>query len=215
MTNERPMRLFVAIELPPSWLEGLGELQSRMQAALQADTQLRATKVRWVKPESIHLTLKFIGEVSPDRLDAIKGQLAAAVPEPPHIELSFWRAGSFADRRSPRVIWGGIDSPQREQLFALATSIETWLAAASVPRERRGFTPHLTLARLPQELPDAVRTRIAEVTTAVQAPDMPPFVVQTVNLMQSHLGPGGARYERLMVYPISALQPPPSTDMIR
>jgi 2'-5' RNA ligase len=209
------MRLFVAIELPPSWQQGLAELQSRMQAALQADAQLRATKVRWVKPESIHLTLKFIGDVAPDRLDAINGQLAAAVPEPPNIELSFWGAGSFSDRRSPRVIWAGIDSPQREQLYALAASIETWLAAAGVPRERRSFSPHLTLARLPQELPDTVRTRIAEVTTAVQAPEMPPFVVQTVSLMQSHLGPGGARYERLMVFPISALQPPPSADMIR
>ena len=209
MTGERAIRLFVAIELPPAWLEGLGELQSRMQAALQADTDLRDTRLRWVKPEGIHLTLKFIGEVAPDRLDAIKGQLAAAVPESPNIELSFWSAGSFSDQRSPRVIWGGIETPQREQLYALAASIETWLAAAGVPRERRGFTPHLTLARLPQELPDAIRSRIAEVTTTIQAPEMPPFVVQTVSLMQSHLGPGGARYERLMVYPISALQPPP------
>jgi RNA 2',3'-cyclic 3'-phosphodiesterase len=215
MTSERPMRLFVAIELPPSWLGGLGELQSRMQAALQADTQLRDTKVRWVKPDSIHLTLKFIGEVAPDRLEAIKGQLAGAVPDSPNIALSFWRAGSFSDRRSPRVIWAGIDSPQREELYALAASIETWLGAAGVPRERRAFTPHLTLARLPQELPDAIRTRVAEVTTAVQAPEITPFVVHSVSLIQSHLGPGGARYERLMAYPISALQPPPPTDMIR
>jgi 2'-5' RNA ligase len=107
------------------------------------------------------------------------------------------------------VIWAGIDSPQREQLYALAVNIETWLAAAGVPRERRGFAPHLTLARLPQELPDAIRTRIVEVTTAIQAPEIAPFVVQSVSLIQSHLGPGGARYERLMVYPISALQPPP------
>ena len=209
MTSERSLRLFVAIELPTSWLEGLTELQSRMQAALQAEPELRDARVRWVKPEGIHLTLKFIGEVAPDRLDAIKGQLAAAVSEPPNIELAFSRAGSFSDQRSPRVIWGGIETPQREELYALAASIETWLAAAGVPRERRGFTPHLTLARLPQELSDATRKRIAEVTTAIQAPETPPFLVDSVSLIQSHLGPGGARYERLMVCPISALQPPP------
>ena len=209
MTTERAIRLFVAIELPPPWLQAVGELQSRMHAALEAEADLRDARVRWVKPNGVHLTLKFIGEVAPDRLDAIKGQLAAAVPEPPGIELTFSRAGSFSDQRSPRVIWGGIETPQREQLYALAASIETWLAAAGVARERRGFTPHLTLARLPQELPDAIRSRIAEVTTAIRAPEIPPFVVQTVSLMQSHLGPSGARYERLMVYPISALQPPP------
>jgi len=209
VTAERAIRLFVAIELPASWQEGLGDLQSRMQAALDAETDLRDARVRWVKPDGIHLTLKFIGEVAPERLDPIKGQLAAAVSEPPGIEIALSRAGSFSDRRSPRVIWGGIETPQREQLYALAASIETWLAATGVPRERRGFTPHLTLARLPQELPDTIRSRIAEVTTAIQAPEVPPFVVQSVSLMQSHLGRGGARYERLVVYPISALQPPP------
>ncbi len=207
MTSGRLLRLFVAIELPPPWLQGLAELQKRMQAAIEADPKLKGTKVRWVKPEGIHLTLKFIGEVDPARLEIIQSQLAAAVPGPLDIELSFWRAGSFSDRRSPRVIWAGIDSPQREQLYALAASVETWLAAAGVPRERRGFAPHLTLARLPQVLPDAVRTRIADVTTMVEAPSIPSFVIDHVSLMQSHLGPGSARYERLTVYPISALQP--------
>jgi 2'-5' RNA ligase len=106
------------------------------------------------------------------------------------------------------VIWGGIETQQRERLYALAESIETWLAAAGVPRERRSFAPHLTLARLPDDLQVDVRKRIAEVTTAVKAPAFPPFVVRQVSLMQSHIQQGGARYERLMVYPISALQPP-------
>jgi 2'-5' RNA ligase len=209
MTAERSLRLFVAIELPESWLRGLGELQARMKAALETEPELRGARVRWVKPEGIHLTLKFIGEVAPDRLQVIENQLAVAVQEPPVIELSFSRAGTFADQRSPRVIWGGIETPQRERLYALAANIETWLAAAGVARERRAFTPHLTLARLPQELPDGVRRRIAEVTTAVGAPEMPSFTVESVSLMRSHLGPGGARYERLMVYPISALQAHP------
>jgi len=206
VTAERSLRLFVAIELPDAWLRGLGELQSQMKAALASDAQLRDMRVRWARPEGIHLTLKFIGEVAPDRLEVIENQLAVAVQEPPDIELTFSRAGTFADQRSPRVVWGGIETPQRERLYGLAESIETWLTAARVPRERRAFTPHLTLARLPQELPDAVRRRIAEVTTAVQPPPMPAFTVQNVSLMQSHLGPGGAIYERLMVYPISALQ---------
>jgi 2'-5' RNA ligase len=152
--------------------------------------------------------LKFIGQVKPDRLGVIEDQMAVAVQEPPGIELSFHRAGTFSDGRAPRVIWGGIETPQRERLYALAGTIETWLAAAGVPRERRAFSPHLTLARLPEALPAPLRQRLAEVTTGVEAPDIPPFVVHDVGLIQSHLGPGGARYERLMVYPISALQAP-------
>lgn len=208
MTEERSLRLFVAIELPETWLQGLGELQSRMKAALQREPQLRETRIRWVRPEGIHLTLKFIGYVQPDRLEVIQNQLAVAIQEPPEIELSFHRAGSFSDRRAPSVIWGGIETPQREKLYALAASIETWLAAAGVPRERRSFAPHLTLARLPVDLQVDVRKHIAEVTTAVTAPAFPPFMVRNVSLMQSHIQQGGARYERLMVYPISALQPP-------
>ena len=207
-TDERALRLFVAIELPESWREGLGELQSRMKAALEREAGLRDTRVRWVRPEGIHLTLKFIGYIQPDRLEIIQNQLAVAIQEPPEIELSFYRAGSFSDRRAPSVIWGGIETEQREQLYALAESIETWLAAAGIPRERRSFAPHLTLARLPHDLHVDVRKRIAEVTTAVSAPAFPSFIVHEVSLMQSHIQQGGARYERLMVYPISALQPP-------
>ena len=207
--EERALRLFVAIELPESWRQGLGELQSRMKAALASEPELRETRVRWVRPEGIHLTLKFIGYIQSDRLEVIQNQLAVAVQEAPEIELSFHRAGSFSDRRAPRVIWGGIETQQRERLYALAESIETWLAAAGVPRERRGFAPHLTLARLSEELQIDVRKRIAEVTTAVRAPAFPSFVVRQVSLMQSHIQQGGARYERLMVYPISALQAPP------
>jgi 2'-5' RNA ligase len=146
MTSEQTLRLFVAIELPGTWQQGLEELQSRMKVAIEQDPDLKDSQVRWVRPEAIHLTLKFIGEVAPGRLEVLQNQLAVAVQEPPEIELSFSRAGTFADRRSPRVIWGGIETAQRERLYALAASIETWLAAAGVPRERRSFTPHLTLA---------------------------------------------------------------------
>ena len=186
------------------------ELQSRMQAALAGrhGAARRTSALGEAGRHPPHAQVHRRSGAGPPRSDqGSAGQ--PPYPSSPNIELSFSRAGSFSDQRSPRVIWAGIETPQREQLYALAASIETWLAAAGVPRERRGFTPHLTLARLPQELPDAMRTRIAEVTTAIQAPEIAPFVVRAVSLIQSHLGPGGARYERLMVYPISALQPPP------
>jgi 2'-5' RNA ligase len=201
MTNEKHLRLFVAIELPERWLTALGELQARMQEALANEPSLAGTRLRWVRPEGIHLTLKFIGEVAPQRLDPIREQLARAVPQGPDITIHPGAAGSFEDRRAPRVIWMGVRDEPQQSLLPLAESIETWLTAAGVPRERRGFRGHLTLARLPEGLTDAQRYRVAEVTKGVEAPDMPAFPVQTVSLMQSFLGPGGARYERLERWP--------------
>jgi 2'-5' RNA ligase len=155
-----------------------------------------------VRPEGIHLTLKFIGNVEAERLEPIKTQLAAAVPGPPGVRLALGRAGSFADSRAPRVIWAGIQPDPPDRLTRIAEAVDTWLAAAGIPRERRAFSPHLTLARLPEDLPDATRRRIAEVTTAVAPPAVAPFDVDAVSLMQSFLGPGGARYERLGRWPI-------------
>jgi 2'-5' RNA ligase len=201
MTNDARLRLFVAIELPQTWLKVLVALQERMRAALAADSQTAGLRLRWVRPEGVHLTLKFIGYVEAGQVDVIRNQIAAAVPEPPGIELRLAGAGSFSDRRAPRVVWATVESPQRERLMQLAERIETWLEAAGVPRERRPFAPHLTLARLPQELPEAQKRRAAELTTAVERPAAPPFTVERVSLMQSHLGPGGARYERLAAFP--------------
>lgn len=201
MTAEKPIRLFVAVELPDAWLQALGEVQERMKDALSNDATTAGVRVRWTRPEGIHLTLKFIGEVGTDRLEPIVEQLTRAVPERPEITLSLAMVGSFADRRAPRVIWAGVQDHPQQSLLRLAESIETWLAAAGVPRERRSFRPHLTLARLPEGLTEAQRRRAAELTRSVSVPDVTPFGVPGASLMQSILGPGGARYERLGRWP--------------
>ncbi len=201
MTNEAQLRLFVAIELPQTWRDALEQVQVRMRRALADDAQTAALRLRWARPEGLHLTLKFIGNVEESRLEVIKQQLEAAMPEAPGIELSLGRAGTFSDRRAPRVLWCAIDTPQRERLTQLAGRIETWLEAAGVPREGRAFAPHLTLARMPERLSEVERRRAAEVTTAVAGATAPPFTVQRVSLMLSHLGPGWTRYERLAAFP--------------
>ena len=108
--------------------------------------------------------------------------------------------GSFAGSRAPRVILATLGGDTRS-LIQVTDRIETWLAAAGFPRERRAFQPHITLARLPETLDDATRAAIAEVTTAYAPPPVPPWPVERVSLMQSRLGPGGARYERLAAFP--------------
>jgi 2'-5' RNA ligase len=195
------LRLFVAVELPDTWRQGIAGLQDRMRHALSADPRTAAVRLRWVRPEGVHLTLKFIGEVAADRLPVIEAQLALAVPEMPSITLQLGRAGAFSDRRSPRVIWAGVYSEQAERLQRLAKSVETWLAAAGIPRDRRGFIAHLTLARLSNDLSDDQRRRVAELTAGVEQPQLPAFTIERLSLMRSHIGPGGARYERLAAFP--------------
>jgi 2'-5' RNA ligase len=203
VTNpEASQRLFVAIELPEAWKEGLESLQEHMRAALRARFG-DAVRPRWVRPESIHLTLKFLGATLPSRLAAIEEALRLAVPDAPGLTLSLGRAGSFAERRAPRVILATV-AGETERLGQLATRIETRLAAAGWPRERRSFHPHLTLARMPDGIEDATRRLVAEVTGACPPPSVPAFRVDHVSLMRSHLGPGGARHERLAAYPVDA-----------
>jgi 2'-5' RNA ligase len=201
-SREEILRLFVAIEMQAAWKEAFGRVQKDMQAALDRVPELSGVRVRWVPPEDIHLTLKFLGEVPASRLDRITWALESAVPRPPGFTLALGHMGSFSDRRAPSVIWAGIhDQPlNQSRLGKLVEQVETWMASAGFPREKRAFAPHLTLARLPERLDPALRQRIAEVTAGF-SPEAQPFTVDKVSLMRSHLGPGGARYERLAAYP--------------
>jgi len=206
--EEKP-RLFVAIELPEEWKSALGTLQEEMQAKIASEPELARVRVRWVKPEGIHLTLKFLGETPVARLESAVAALDSAVPEAPGIELSLSRVGAFSDRRAPRVIWAGIfekeggarSKAQPGRLLQLAERVETWLAAAGFPRERRSFAPHLTLARLPEDLDQSLRERVANLTGAFPTPAVPPLRVDSVSLIRSRLGGGAPRYERLGAWP--------------
>jgi 2'-5' RNA ligase len=203
MTNET-LRLFVAIDLPETWREALSVVQQELAAQLETP---RTARLRWVRPEGIHLTLKFLGNLPTLQLQHLQTVLAEAVPRPPNITLSLGDPGFFmfrggGGREAVRVIWVGVRGATRE-LEALAAAVDAACATLGVKRERRGFTPHLTLARVPDEtLIDAqdMRAAIARIETL----ECPPLTVRQVTLMRSHLGPGGARYERIAAFPPDA-----------
>ena len=198
--QEQRLRLFVAVELPETWRAGLSRLMSQMQAALAADAQTKTIRVRWVRPDGIHLTLKFLGETPAGSLAAINAALARAAPATPAIRLDVGRVGSFSDRRALRVIWVGIGG-ETQKLAALAQRVDIELAATGYPRERRPFAAHLTLARLPDQLSPTQREQVLSAVQSFPAPSIPSFSVERLSLMRSHLGPGGARYERLAAFP--------------
>lgn len=195
-TQDLMLRLFVAVDLPPQVREALGRLQSELK-------RLDLARLRWVRPEGVHLTLKFLGETPARRLVGVEAALAGAVRGPP-FRLALGPPGTFGDRRGPRVLWLDI-AGEVERLRALQAAVETALADAGFPPEERDFAPHLTLARVPQPPPPGTAESIERALGSV-TPPAAEFLVSEVVLMRSRLQPGGAVYERLAVFPLSQIE---------
>ncbi|MFQ5927201.1 MAG: RNA 2',3'-cyclic phosphodiesterase [Terriglobia bacterium] len=179
------MRLFVAIDLSPEVHTALAELIEKLQPA--TDT----LPLRWVKPEGMHVTVKFIGETPKEKLNPIRTRLASVHTGAP-VEMCFRRLGFFPNERQPRVFWVGIEATTN--LAELAAQVETELAALGIPPEKRPFRPHLTLARF--RAPDRSRTLQEAIRGLVEQE----FGRQTATefiLYQSQLSPRGADYKRL------------------
>ena len=198
---EPKLRLFVAIELPVEWLQALGSLQEQLRRPLE---DAAGQRLRWVRPEGIHLTLKFLGEVAASRRERIEGALATAVPAPPGMSLHLGAVGTFGDRRGPRVVWVAVEG--EAALAELAARVEGALAALGFPRERRPFAAHLTLARVPEGVDAARHEAIERAIRSAQAASVPALRVDCVSLMLSRLGPRGATYKRLRAFP--STEPP-------
>ena len=190
-------RLFVAIELPETWLEALGIAQRALADVLETPSTPR---LRWVRSEGIHLTLKFLGNLPVEWVDELRGLLSDAVPEPPGLTLSLGEPSFFTGPGGlVRVLWVGVRGDLLP-LEALASNIDAACSKLDVPRERRRFAPHLTLARVPDGTSlsaDDTRQALGRLETL----KCPPLTVSRVSLMRSHLGPGGARYERIAAFP--------------
>ncbi len=188
------LRLFVAVELDEEALRALASLQDALRRrGLDA--------LRWVRPEGVHLTLKFLGETPPERVPAIEAALNEAVSGVPAHALRLDGLGTFGSRRSPRVLWVGLDGDLQE-LRRLQQRVEAALAKAGFPKEARAFSPHLTLARVRPETAAVLSEPIARALEAAPQPEAS-IAVREVSLMRSILGPGGAVYHRLAAFPLA------------
>jgi len=176
-------RLFVAVDLGSA-------VQARVARAI-GTARLAASRARWVPPEGVHLTLVFLGAVATDRAPAIAQAIGRAAARHRPLEISVRGAGTFGRSSSPRVLYLGIDGEVRA-LTALQRDITGELEPLGFPREARSFTPHLTLARSRDEQGDASLATAAERLAAFDAGSAR---IGSVQLVQSYLGPGGARYD--------------------
>lgn len=179
------LRAFIAISLP----------EPVLQAIVTAQDTLRRSglKIRWVRKEGIHLTLKFLGDIDRDDVEDIHGAMERAAG--PFSPLALWGEGIgvFPDLRRPRVVWVGV-SGDREVLRALQGEMETELSGLGFPKEKRPFKGHLTLGRVKGRLD---RTQLIDALEALRGFRTESFTAESVVLFQSDLRPDGAVYTRV------------------
>jgi 2'-5' RNA ligase len=194
-TTPRTLRLFVAAELPERTKR---ELNATVDALKHQGVD---AGLRWVRPEGVHVTLKFLGAVAPDRVEAINTALRMGLRGAAPFDLRPAGVGSFGGRRNLRVVWVGVTG-DTEALASLAVRVERALVPLGFPTEQRAFNAHLTLARVRDEVPPADRERMAAGLAGFRAPEFSRFRVQSVSLMQSTPGRGGATYNAVNVFPL-------------
>jgi RNA 2',3'-cyclic 3'-phosphodiesterase len=177
------VRLFIALDFPGAVRESLHELIARLKQ--------ESSDARWVRPEGMHITLKFIGETDSKKVDSLRNALAA-IHSPQPVELHFQGLGFFPHERQPRVLWCGVEASPN--LAEIAAAIERSLEPLGFPREPREFVPHLTLARFPS--PKGIN-EIVNAANELKSLDFGSAHETEFHLIESLLKPSGAQYNRL------------------
>jgi 2'-5' RNA ligase len=189
------VRLFVALEIPSAVRDNLAALLKNLSGV---ETPSAGKKARWVRPGNLHVTLKFIGEVAPAQLEAIRGALSTVRSGQP-VELRFRGLGFFPSEKRPRVFWAGLDASPN--LAAIAGDIDQCLEKVGIAREQRAFAPHLTLARFePPGISEKLRLAVQENA----ARDFGELRTNEFHLIESKLKPVGAEYTTLQSFPFTA-----------
>jgi RNA 2',3'-cyclic 3'-phosphodiesterase len=183
------IRSFIAIELPQGIMASLKTVQDEMKS--------KAFKVKWVRPENIHLTLKFLGNIDAADTAKISGAMRNAVRNQKPFVLVARGAGVFPGIRRPKVVWVGLSGRTRS-LVDLQGALDANLADIGYPKEPRPFKGHLTIGRI-KRAPDS--KTVAEMLQARAGFVSDEFKVNQICLFKSTLHPTGAVYSKLQEIP--------------
>jgi RNA 2',3'-cyclic 3'-phosphodiesterase len=181
------VRLFVALDLPDQVRHAITELIAKLQPKSRA--------ARWIKPENLHITLKFIGHVGNEKLSPIQTALLS-IRIAQSVELHFRGMGFFPNEHHPRAFWCGIASSPN--LADLATDIDRALVPLGIEAETRPFTPHLTLARFKSD--EGIR-EVVQAATDMKSTDFGTATETNFHLYESLLKSTGAQYNRVASFP--------------
>jgi 2'-5' RNA ligase len=183
------IRSFIAIELPDEVKSALTQLQAQLKTGKQLP-------VKWVDPYSIHLTLKFLGNIDLNKIREVTGAMEAAAQGISPFKLEIKDLGVFPNLKRVRVVWVGV-SGEVAQLSQLQQRTESNLAPLGFAREARSFTPHLTLARVREQASPDEQQSFGELIASTKFETVYEFDVDSINLMKSQLTREGAIYSRI------------------
>jgi len=189
------VRCFVAIELPEPVKTELAGIQAKFKVA-------RMDFLRWVEPSGIHLTLKFLGEVSQERLPELVKAVEESVRGIQPFMLQLDQVGVFPNPRQPRVLWVGVGG-ETQVLKTLQGNVDVAFGMLDFPEEGREFKAHLTLARVRDDATSGQRQALGDMVMHTRLESASQFAVKGVNLMRSQLSPKGAVYTCLAAVPLA------------
>jgi 2'-5' RNA ligase len=186
------IRSFLAFELP---LE-----IKKMVTRVFEDARRSSLDVRWVRPEGIHLTVVFMGNVKTEDLDSIGNEVGRVCSDFSPFQISLKGIGCFPNSRNPRVIWLGLVGDV-DRMSRFRDRLQKQLSAFGVQEEKRSFKPHLTLGRFKKALRDEKSLgRLLEKHKDLSSPEC---TVHELVLFKSELNPGGAVYTKMLSWPLS------------
>ena len=189
------MRIFIALDIDDDIRERIARFVEGVHGF--------APEARWVRPESLHVTLKFVGERSPEDVERIKQVLQTVKTGP--VEIRFRGYGFFPSAKAPRVFWVGIAAGP--QLASLAAEVDEKMAPLGIPKEEHGFSPHLTVARAAgrsgsprggkEDVGNRSFQRLLEKLSALPTPEFGNMTAREFFVYQSQLSSSGSKYTKL------------------
>jgi RNA 2',3'-cyclic 3'-phosphodiesterase len=183
------IRAFIAIDLSPEIIQRLNDVIQGFKS------QLSGIPVRWVPASNIHLTLKFLGDVSVSNLAVLTDMIQTEVSSHHQFEISVGGSGAFPNLRQPRIIWVGVEAPA--ELTTVQNGIETTTGRLGYAREERAFSPHLTLGRVSRNAITQDIKTISKVLETSRVGFLGATCVEKVHLYRSDLQPTGAVYTQI------------------
>lgn len=197
-------RLFLAVPLPDGTRAEIGDLSTRLQKGARFTT----ARLSWVQPDSIHLTLAFLGDTAPEKVEAIAAAAGRAAGGFSPLRIEIKRLGVFPDWHRPRVLWAGLRD-RTHQIETLQRALADALERIGLPSDRKPFRPHLTLARIKSL---AGLEPLRSIVESHQEYRLTPFGAGELVMFRSELNPAGAIHTPLGRFAFSAAPPPDAPE---
>lgn len=179
------MRAFIAIDLPPQIKDTISKIQDKLKTVLP--------KVSWVKPVNLHLSLKFLGEISPKQLNTINQIVAEAGSKANNFKIRIETLSALPDIARARIIWAGTDKIEA-QLQQIVEELEAKLSQLGIPKEKRSFCAHITIGRIRTRIaPSVLEDALGKLKNELLREKLE-FTAQRITLFQSTLSPQGPDY---------------------